>query len=64
MNINLTLDRVHELSLDALVGCGASSQSTVPVAESVRDAKVRSLYHEWDGIYSMVFSQLSVRLSR
>lgn len=37
--INLTLDEVLDLSLDALIGCGASPENAVPVAESIRDAE-------------------------
>ena len=39
MQIGLTLDDVLDLSLDALVGCGASRTNAMPVAESIRDAE-------------------------
>ena len=39
MQIHLTLDDVLGLSLDALVGCGASRTNAMPVAESIRDAE-------------------------
>ena len=39
MQIGLTLDDVLNLSLDALVGCGASRTNAMPVAESIRDAE-------------------------
>ena len=39
MQIHLTLDDVLVLSLDALVGCGASRTNAMPVAESIRDAE-------------------------
>lgn len=39
MQIGLTLDDVLDLSLDALVGCGASRSNAMPVAESIRDAE-------------------------
>ncbi len=36
---NLSLDEVFKLSLNALIGCGASEANANPVAESVRDAE-------------------------
>lgn len=39
MQVRLTLDDVLGLSLDALVGCGASRTNALPVAESIRDAE-------------------------
>ena len=39
MQIHLTLDDVLDLSLDALVGCGASRANAMPVAESIREAE-------------------------
>lgn len=39
MQIGLTLAEVLNLSLDALVGCGASRTNAIPVAESIRDAE-------------------------
>ncbi len=38
MNI-LTLDDVYQLSLNALVSCGAAQRNARPVAESIRDAE-------------------------
>ena len=39
MNVNLTLEDVFELSLSALVGCGATRANAGPVGESIRDAE-------------------------
>ena len=52
MTIELTLDEVFNLSLKALVGCGASEQNALPVAESIRDA-------EADGIRNVGLNYLS-----
>ncbi len=39
MDVKLTLDEVLNLSLSALVGCGAVESNANPVAESIRDAE-------------------------
>ncbi len=52
MNVNLTLEDVFELSLSALVGCGATRVNAEPVGESIRDA-------EADGIRNVGLNYLS-----
>ena len=49
---NLSLEQVLELSLNALVGCGAAEKNARPVAESIRDA-------EADGIRNVGLNYLS-----
>ena len=51
-DVRLSLDEVLELSLNALVGSGASEKNALPVAESIRDA-------EADGIRNVGLNYLS-----
>ena len=51
-SVALTLDQVFEVSVNALIGCGALERNAIPVAESIRDA-------EADGIRNVGLNYLS-----
>lgn len=54
----LSTDAIYQMSLKALIRCGASEQNAIPVAESIRDAEAEGIHNVGLGYLPIYCDQL------